>query len=76
MTTKELKVRSRRFSPVLESLAALMVVSQLAMMGFSLKFDADAKVEAQEAQLEQAKFTTSAYLAPPATVLTTTTLPR
>jgi hypothetical protein len=76
MTTKELQARTRRFSPLLESLAALAVISQLALMGFSFKFEADAKVEADVARMEQAKFSTSSYLAPPVTVSTTTTVAR
>jgi hypothetical protein len=76
MTTKELQARTRRFSPLLESVAALVVVSQLALVGFSLKFDAAAKVEAEALRTEQAKLTTSSYLAPPVTVSPPTTVVR
>jgi hypothetical protein len=76
LTTKELQERTRRFSPLLAALAVLALVSQLAFVGFSWKFDAAAKVEADVMKAEQAKLTTSSYLSPPVTVSTTTTVAR
>jgi hypothetical protein len=76
MTKNELQARSRRFSPLIESLIALTVVSQLAFIGFGYQFEASAKVEAEQLRVEQAKLTTSSYLAPPVTVSPPTTVAR
>jgi hypothetical protein len=72
MLAKEIQVRNRRFSPLLESAISLAVVLQLIVAAFALKVHADeVRQAAQEKKTAAAHASVSSQLTPPATTTTT-----